>query len=102
MRFRAALEQVFLARRSGSVEARLVLERESGARERETLLLPVTEFAAAAALVGRAMARREDVSSVARCRLRVARGSALADDTALLDALREAYLAERSRQEPSA
>lgn len=102
MRLRAALEQVFLARRSGTVEARLVVERESGAREREALLLPVTDLAAAAVLVGRTVARRQDVTSVSHCRLRVARGSALEDDTALRDALRAAYRAERTRQEVDA
>ncbi len=79
-----------------------MVERESGARERETLLLPVTDLAAAASLVGRTVARRQDVTSVSRCRLRVARGSALEDDEALRDALRAAYRAERTRQEANA
>jgi hypothetical protein len=97
VRLRAELEQVFLHRRGGTVEARLVLERESGARERLTLILPVAEHAAGAELLGRLLARRDDVASVARCRLRLARGAAMVDDAALRDALRAAFAAERGR-----
>ncbi len=99
MRLRATLAQVFLTRRSGTVEARLVLERESGARERETLTLPVTEVAAAAALLGRVLARRDELESVAQCRVRVARAGELVDDAEARDRLRKAFAAERARQD---
>ncbi len=97
MRLRAAFEQVFLARGSGGVEALLVLVRESGARERETLVLAASELPLAAALLGRTLARRDDVESVASCRVRVRRGGALVDDAALGEELRSAFDGERRR-----
>ncbi len=97
MRLRALLEQVFLKRGSGGIEAQLVLERESGARERSTLTLATFELPAAARLLGRTLARRDDVAHVARCRVRVQRGTTLSDDDRLRDALRTAFREERRR-----
>lgn len=97
MRVRAQLEQVFLERGSGGVEAQLVVERESGARERSTLTLATFALPEAARLLGRTLARRDDVADVDRCRLRVQRGAALSDDESLRDALRAAFREERRR-----
>lgn len=97
MRVRALLEQVFFKRGSGGIEAQLVFERESGARERSSLTLATFELAAAARLLGRTLARRDDVAHVARCRVRVQRGADLSDDELLRDALRAAFREERRR-----
>ncbi len=102
MRLRAELEQVFLKRAAGGVEAQLVLERESGARERSTMTLAAVELAAASRLLGRALARQIDVSGVGRCRVRVARAQGLVDDVGLRDELRSAFAAERRRLERAA
>jgi hypothetical protein len=95
VRLRAELEQAFLVRTSGGIEARLVLVRESGAREREALVLASGELPAAAALLGRTLARRDDIARVAACRVRVRRGGALVDDAALLEALVSSFEDER-------
>ena len=102
MRVRAALEQVFLERRSGGIEALLVFERESGARERSSLTLASFELPVAAGLLGRILARRDDVADVARCRVRVQRGAALSDDVRLRDTLRAAFREERRRLQDAA
>ncbi len=99
MRLRATLDQVFLTARPGTVEVLLVWERESGRRERETLHLAVADAAAAVSLLGTTLARRPDVASVARCRLRLAGPNALRDDRGLQGALSEAFRAERRRPE---
>lgn len=98
MRLRATLDQVFMTLRPGAVEALLVWERESGRRERETLHLAVGDAASAAALLGATLARRSDVESVARCRLRLKGPNALRDDHGVQGALAAAFRAERRRQ----
>ena len=96
---RASVEQVFLRRRGPVTEALLVLERESGARERVTLTLPSDDVHRSVQLLARHLVQRPDVSGVAHCRLRVERAGSLADDLALRDALRAAYARERSADE---
>lgn len=99
MRLRATLDQVFLTPRGGTVEALLVLERESGRRERETVALPAADARAAAALLGRLLARRDDLRSVAACRLRLAGPGAMRDDPALRGVLVDTFREERRRQD---
>lgn len=77
----------------------MVLERESGRRERETLTLSAADARAAATLLGRALARRDDVRSVSGCRLRIAGPAAMRDDRTLQAVLVEAYRAERRAQD---
>lgn len=92
---RAGVEQVFLKRRGPVTEALLVLERETGARERVTLTLPSDDLARAVRLLARHLAQTPDVSGTERCRVRVERGGTLVDDHALRDALRAAFVRER-------
>ena len=99
MRQRATLDQVFLTPRGEVVEALLVLERESGRRERETLALAASDVRTAAVLLGRALARRDDVRAVSGCRLRLAGPSAMRDDPALQGVVVEAFRVERRRQD---
>ena len=91
------LEQVFLARRGGRIELRLVLEAASGARTRTTLLAPGAAQEEAVRWAGRALARAGEVRDVDRVRLRVERGGRLVDDAALARGLVEAFRAERAR-----
>lgn len=90
------LEQVFVGRRGGRVELRLVLEAASGARTRTALLAPSADEGEAVRWAGRALARSGDVRDVARLRLRVERGGALVDDPVLARALTDAFRAERA------
>ena len=93
---RASLDQVFLTPRAGVTEALLVLERETGARERVTLTLPSSDLRHAVELLARQLAYRGDVSGLGRCRLRRERGGALVDDRALRDALCAAFAREQA------
>jgi len=77
------------------IEARLVFERQTGVRERETQMLPTTDHREAIAQLARHLARRADLRGAPRCRVRVERGGTLRDEPALRDALRTA-LAGRS------
>lgn len=92
------LEQVFVGRRSGRIELRLVLEAASGARTRTTLLAPGGTPDEAVRWAGRALARAGEVRDVARVRLRVERGGALVDDAALARDLVAAFHAELARE----
>jgi hypothetical protein len=85
------LEQVFVARRGGRVELRLVLEAVTGARTRTTLLAPVADPLEAVRWAGRALAREGEVRDLSRLRLRVERGGDLVDDPALAAALIAAF-----------
>jgi hypothetical protein len=93
------LEQVFVGRRGGRVELRLVLEAASGARTRTTLLAPGGEPAEAVRWAGRALARAGEVRDVDRVRLRVERGGALVDDPGLARDLVDAFRVERSLED---
>lgn len=88
------LEQVFVGRRGGRIELRLVLEAASGARTRTTLLAPGDVPEEAVRWAGRALARAGEVRDVGRVRLRVERGGALVDDAALARGLVAAFRAE--------
>lgn len=93
------LEQVFVARRGGRIELRLVLESASGARTRTTLLAPGAAPDEAVRWAGRALARAGEVRNVERVRLRVERGGALVDDPGLARGLVEAFRAELSHED---
>lgn len=85
------LEQVFVARRGGRIELRLVLEAVTGARTRTTLLAPVSDPLEAVRWAGRALARDGEVRDLTRLRLRVERAGALVDDPTLAAALVAAF-----------
>lgn len=88
------LEQLFLRRRAGRVEAMMVLEDPSGARHRETLPLPHTDALEAVAALGRILARRGDVDDAPRLRVREDRGGEWVDRPDLRDAFHAAFEAE--------
>lgn len=93
------LEQVFVGRRGGRIELRLVLEAASGARTRTTLLAPGAAPDEAVRWAGRALARAGEVRDVDRVRLRVERGGDLVDDAVLARGLVEAFHAERALED---
>ncbi len=78
-----ALEQVFVSRKGGRVELRLVMEAVSGARSRSSLLAPTGDPAEAVRWAGRQLALAGEVRDLSRLRLRVERAGALQDDPAL-------------------
>jgi hypothetical protein len=92
------LEQVFVGRRAGRIELRLVLEDAAGARTRTTLHAPGADPLEAVRWAGRALARAGEVRDLSRLRLRVERGGELVDDARLADELAAAFRAE-SRSE---
>jgi len=94
-----ALEQLFVARRGGRVELRLVLVDPADGRTRTTLLAPTADEREAVRWLGRHLAREGRVHDLRRLRVRVERGGALADDAALAAALVAAFRDER-RPEP--
>lgn len=89
------LEQLFLRRRGGRIEAFLVFEDPAGARHRETLPLPYADAESAAEALGRILARRGDVEDAPRLRVREERGGGLHDRPDLRDLFLEAFDAER-------
>lgn len=93
-----SLQQVFLRRRGGQLEALIVLENLAGATYRETLPLATADRAEGVRKLARQLASRGTVSEVARLRLRVEAQGALQDDAALKQLLlREfRYCRERS------
>lgn len=90
MRVRSELDQVFLRPRGATVEALVVLDAETGARTRETLVLPSRDLHDAVRMLARALVRRPGFTGARRCRLRVEHGGRLRDDLRLRDALRGA------------
>lgn len=96
------LEQVFLRPRAGGVEALVVIEVETGARERLTLPFAGADLAGAARALGRHLARTGSVDRAHGHRLRVERKESLADDAALAGVLVDAFAAERRRGGPEA
>ncbi len=94
---RRELEQAFLRRRAGRYEALLVIERESGARERTTVVLGSDDPRAASRALGRQVARAGLADDTSGVRLRVERGGDLVDDIALAELLTAAFEEERRR-----
>lgn len=78
------IEQVFLTRKGGGVEALLVLEDAAGARSRERFPVSTTrDLGDAARRVARSLAQR-GVRPARKVRLRVGRGEELLDAPELL------------------
>ncbi|MEX2542843.1 MAG: hypothetical protein WD314_13625 [Trueperaceae bacterium] len=78
------VEQVFLSRNAGAVEALLVLEDEAGARSRERFpISTASDFGDAARWLARMLARR-GVRPARKVRLRVGQGEQLRDAPELL------------------
>jgi hypothetical protein len=94
---RHELEQAFLRRRAGRYEALLVIERETGARERTTLFLASDDPREASRALGRQIARAGLADDTRGVRLRVERGGDLTDDAALAELLTAAFEEERRR-----
>jgi hypothetical protein len=90
-----ALEQLFVARRAGRIELRLVLVDPAEGRTRTTLSAPTADEGAAVRWLGVHLARDGAVRDLRRLRVRVERGGALVDEPALGDALAAAFRAER-------
>ena len=90
-----ALEQLFVARRGGRIELRLVLVDPADGRTRGTLLAPTADPAEAVRWLGRHLAREGGIHDFRRLRVRVERGGTLVDDPALAADLAAAFRAER-------
>jgi hypothetical protein len=90
-----ALEQLFVARRGGRIELRLVLVDPADGRTRTTLLAPTADPAEAVRWLGRHLAREGGVHDFRRLRVRIERAGALVDDRALAAELAAAFQAER-------
>lgn len=86
-----ALEQVFVSRKGGRVELRLVMEAVSGARSRSSLLAPTADPAEAVRWAGRQLALAGEVRDLSRLRLRVERAGELQDDPALRQELLRSF-----------
>ena len=90
-----ALEQLFVGRRDGRVELRMVLVDPAAGRTRSVQLAPTTDVGEAVRWLGRHLAREGRVRDVRRVRVRVADGGGLRDAPDLADARRGAYRAVR-------
>jgi len=93
-----ALEQVFVARRGGLVELRLVLVDPADGRTRTTQLAPTGDEREAARWLGRQLARAGEIDDLRRLRVRTGRGGQLADAPGLARELVAAYGAELGRE----
>lgn len=91
-----ALEQLFVARRGGRVELRMVLVDPAAGRTRSALLAPTADEGEAVRWLGRHLAREGSVRDLRRLRVRVAREGALRDAPALAEELRAAFRATRA------
>lgn len=90
-----ALEQLFVARRGGRIELRLVLIDPAEGRTRATHLAPSADPTEAVRWLGRHLAREGDVHDFRRLRVRVERGGTLVDDPSLATELAAAFRSER-------
>lgn len=93
------LEQLFLRRREGRIEAAMVFEDPSGARHRETLPLPYADPLEATSALARILARRGDVAGAPRLRVREETSGGLNDRPDLRDAFRRSFEAEAEVQD---
>jgi hypothetical protein len=92
-----ALEQVFVGRRGGRVELRLVLVDPADGRTRATQLAPTSDEREAARWLGRHLARGGEIRDLRRLRVRTERAGQLADAPGLARELVAAFDAERAR-----
>lgn len=90
------LEQLFVKRRAGLVELMLVLESETGARQRRTVSTPSANDAAAMRYLARCLAQ-DGAKLHPRLRVRRESGEALEDAPQLKDALLAAFGSETKR-----
>jgi hypothetical protein len=94
-----ALEQLFVARRGGRIELRLVLVDAAEGRTRVTHLAPTTDEDEAVAWLGVHLAREGEVHDLRRLRVRVERGGALVDAPGLGERFLTAFRRERRTAE---
>ncbi len=87
------LEQLFVKRRAGRVELTLVLESESGARQRRTVTTPAEDDEGAMRYLARYLAQ-DGAKLHQRLRVRRESGTALEDAPQLKSALLAAFGAE--------
>jgi len=90
-----ALEQLFVARRGGRIELRVVLVDPAEGRTRATHLAPSADEREAVRWLGTHLAREGSVRDFSRMRVRVERGGALVDDAVLGAELVAAYRVAR-------
>jgi hypothetical protein len=95
-----ALEQVFVARRGGRVELRLVLVDPADGRTRATHMAPTGDESEATRWLGRHLARGGEIDDLRRLRVRVERGGGLVDAPALARELIAAYEATKGSGKP--
>lgn len=93
-----ALEQLFVARRGGRVELRLVLVDPADGRTRVTHLAPTADEREAVRWLGRHLAREGEIRDLRRLRVRVGRGGQLRDAPELARDLVAAYREARAPQ----
>ena len=93
-----ALEQVFVGRRGGVVELRLVLVDPADGRTRATQLAPTSDEREAARWLGRHLARGGEIRDLRRLRVRRERAGELVDAPALARELVAAFDAEHARE----
>jgi hypothetical protein len=92
-----ALEQVFVGRRGGLVELRLVLVDPADGRTRTTQLAPTSDEREAVRWLGRHLVRGGEIRDLRRLRVRAERAGQLVDAPALARELVAAYDAEHAR-----
>lgn len=85
------LEQLFLRRKGGKIEASMVFEDPAGGRHRETLPLTASDPGAAVVILAGYLARRGDVIGAPRLRVREERAAGLIDRDDLRVAFQEAF-----------
>ena len=94
-----ALEQLFVARRGGRIELRLVLVDPAEGRSRATHRPPTVDEGEAVRWLGVHLARAGEVRDLRRLRVRVERGGDLVDDAGLAELFVAAFRRERRTAE---
>ena len=77
------IDQIFLKRKQGQTEILLVCVAPSGALKRETLQFATLDNKQALGMAARHLARRPDIGSLGKTRLRVDKAGQWFDDTVL-------------------
>jgi hypothetical protein len=94
-----ALEQLFVARRGGRIELRLVLVDPAEGRTRATHLAPTADEGEAVTWLAVHLARAGEVRDLRRLRVRVERGAGLVDAPGLAERFAAAFQSERRTAE---